>query len=200
MLVCLVSFATAGSEQVLNDTVINGLFDDSVIEDGKWINGTWNGVWWSNPCTYAKDEFLTKDTICSDVFQWMYYTRYFEDKVVKTTKKTDGSACITEWVCESGDWVKEDWMHPKRVEECITNYNEENCAVATRTWNRIIPGEYCVVLNDNGIGAKPKPTTSCEVVQQDTEQTSEVEKQTEQPIIVPEKKKGFWAWFKGLFN
>ena len=122
-----------------------------------------------------------------------------EDPIIEKPSKPDGSACLTEWVCENGDWIKADWMHPKRVESCITNYNEKNCAVAEKYWNKIIPGKYCVVLNDNGIGLKEKPTESC------VKETIQVEQQTsedkqEQPVIVPEKKKGFWNWFKGLFN
>ena len=199
MLVCFIGLTSAGSEQVLNMSIVDGLFDDSVIESGVWMNGTWNGAWWSNPWKYVKGDILTKNTLPSDLEDEMYYTRYFEDPVIEKPSKPDGSACITEWVCENGVWIKADWMHPKRVESCITNYNEKNCAVAERYWNRIIPGEKCFVLNDNGIGLKEKPTGSC------VKETIQVEQQTsedkqEQPVIVPEKKKGFWNWFKGLFN
>jgi len=193
----LLSFASAGSRQMPNMSIIDGLFDNSIIENNVWINGTWNGAWWSNPCGYVKDDFLNKDTICSEIKSSMYYTEYFEDEVKQETKKKpDGSACITKWICENGEWIKEDWMHPKRIQECITNYNAENCAVAEKYWSKIIPGKYCIVLNDNGIGLKPKPTTPCEVKQETNESEDEFNvllgEGEKVEIIIENHKKPWW--------
>jgi len=110
----------------------------------------------SSTMGFKKGDIVFKEDFTSEELEYFYYTRYFEDPVIEKPSKPDGSACITEWVCENGDWIKADWMHPKRVESCITNYNEKNCAVAEKYWNKIIPGKYCVVLNDNGIGFKRK--------------------------------------------
>ena len=200
MLVCFIGLAAAGSEQVVNETAIDSLFDNPEYSNGIWMNGTWNGVWQiAQPWGFKKGDIVFKEDFTSEELEYFYYTRYFDEPVIKSPSKPDGSACLTEWICENGDWIKADWMHPKRVESCITNYNEKNCAVAEKYWNKIIPGKYCVVLNDNGIGLKEKPTESC------VKETIQVEQQTsedkqEQPVIVPEKKKGFWNWFKGLFN
>ena len=150
MLVCFIGLAAAGSEQVVNKTAIDSLFDNPEYSNGIWMNGTWNGVWQiAQPWGFKKGDIVFKEDFTSEELEYFYYTRYFEDPVIEKPSKPDGSACITEWVCENGVWIKADWMHPKRVESCITNYNEKNCAVAERYWNRIIPGEKCFVLNDN---------------------------------------------------
>jgi len=111
VLVCLVSFATAGSEQVLNDSIVDGLFDNSEIVNGVWMNGTWNGAWWSNPWKYAKGMFLEESDLDSELLKEMYYTRYFEDPVIETPSKPDGSTCLVQWVCENGAWIKTDYVN-----------------------------------------------------------------------------------------
>ena len=199
MLVCFIGLAAAGSEQVVNETAIDSLFDNPEYSNGIWMNGTWNGVWQiAQPWGFKKGDIVFKEDFTSEELEYFYYTRYFEDPVIEKPSKPDGSACITEWVCENGVWIKADWMHPKRVESCITNYNEKNCAVAERYWNRIIPGKYCVVLNDNGIGLKSKPTTACQsetIVLNEPKSTEKIDIIIEKP-----KPKSLWqriiSWFK----
>ena len=199
MLVCFIGLTSAGSEQVVNETAIDSLFDNPEYSNGIWMNGTWNGVWQiAQPWGFKKGDIVFKEDFTSEELEYFYYTRYFDDPVIEKPSKPDGSACITEWVCENGDWVKADWMHPKRVESCITNYNEKNCAVSERYWNRIIPGKYCVVLNDNGIGLKSKPTTACQsetIVLNEPKSTEKIDIIIEKP-----KPKSLWqriiSWFK----
>ena len=201
MFLCLllVGLVSAGSEQVVNETAIDSLFDNPEYSNGIWMNGTWNGVWQiAQPWGFKKGDIVFKEDFTSEELEYFYYTRYFDDPVIEKPSKPDGSACITEWVCENGDWVKADWMHPKRVESCITNYNEKNCAVSERYWNRIIPGKYCVVLNDNGIGLKSKPTTACQsetIVLNEPKSTEKIDIIIEKP-----KPKSLWqriiSWFK----
>ena len=215
MLVCFIGLAAAGSEQVVNKTAVDSLIDDPVYANGVFMNGTWNGVWQiAQPWGYKKGDNITNENLPDELLEYFYYTRYFEDPVIETPSKPDGSTCLVQWVCENGAWIKTDYVNwhipyncekDKMIYNSYSNkmvksqYNERNCEHSKNYWKKVIPGEKCFVLNDNGIGLKEKPTESC------VKETIQVEQQTsedkqEQPVIVPEKKKGFWNWFKGLFN
>ena len=213
MLVCFIGLTSAGSEQVLNMSIVDGLFDDSVIESGVWMNGTWNGAWWSNPWKYVKGDILTKNTLPSDLEDEMYYTRYFEDPVIETPSKPDGSTCLVQWVCENGAWIKTDYVNwhipyncekDKMIYNSYSNkmvksqYNERNCEHSKNYWKKVIPGEKCFVLNDNGIGLKSKPTTACQsetIVLNEPKSTEKIDIIIEKP-----KPKSLWqriiSWFK----
>ena len=212
MLVCFIGLTSAGSEQVVNKTAVDSLIDDPVYVDGVFMNGTWNGVWQiAQPWGYKKGDNITNENLPDELLEYFYYTRYFEDPVIETPSKPDGSTCLVQWVCENGDWIKTDWIHWKIPFNCekdkmifnsysnkmvMSEYNERNCEHSKNYYTKVIPGEKCFVLNDNGIGLKEKPTESCavETIQE------EVEEQETEVIIEQPKKKGFWNWLKSLFS
>ena len=176
------------------------------------MNGTWNGVWQiAQPWGYKKGDNITNENLPDELLEYFYYTRYFEDPVIETPSKPDGSTCLVQWVCENGDWIKTDWIHWKIPFNCekdkmifnsysnkmvMSEYNERNCEHSKNYYTKVIPGEKCFVLNDNGIGLKEKPTESCAV---ETIQVEQEEQETE-VIIEQPKKKGFWNWLKSLFS
>ncbi len=136
-----------------------------------------------------------------------------EDPVIETPSKPDGSTCLVQWVCENGAWIKTDYVNwhipyncekDKMIYNSYSNkmvksqYNERNCEHSKNYWKKVIPGEKCFVLNDNGIGLKSKPTTACQsetIVLNEPKSTEKIDIIIEKP-----KPKSLWqriiSWFK----
>ena len=214
MLVCFIGLTSAGSEQVVNKTAVDSLIDDPVYVDGVFMNGTWNGVWQiAQPWGYKKGDNITNENLPDELLEYFYYTRYFEDPVIETPSKPDGSTCLVQWVCENGAWIKTDYVNwhipyncekDKMIYNSYSNkmvksqYNERNCEHSKNYWKKVIPGEKCFVLNDNGIGLKSKPTTACQsetIVLNEPKSTEKIDIIIEKP-----KPKSLWqriiSWFK----
>jgi len=214
MLVCFIGLASAGSEQVVNKTAVDSLIDDPVYANGVFMNGTWNGVWQiAQPWGYKKGDNITNENLPDELLEYFYYTRYFEDPVIETPSKPDGSTCLVQWVCENGAWIKTDYVNwhipyncekDKMIYNSYSNkmvksqYNERNCEHSKNYWKKVIPGEKCFVLNDNGIGLKSKPTTACQsetIVLNEPKSTEKIDIIIEKP-----KPKSLWqriiSWFK----
>ena len=214
MLVCFIGLTSAGSEQVVNKTAVDSLIDDPVYANGVFMNGTWNGVWQiAQPWGYKKGDNITNENLPDELLEYFYYTRYFEDPVIETPSKPDGSTCLVQWVCENGAWIKTDYVNwhipyncekDKMIYNSYSNkmvksqYNERNCEHSKNYWKKVIPGEKCFVLNDNGIGLKSKPTTACQsetIVLNEPKSTEKIDIIIEKP-----KPKSLWqriiSWFK----